>query len=336
MTAPLDGDQVPRSRWQWVALQDIVIGTRQRGVSPGHVARLQASYERLGVGVQLQPVVLDEQLHLIDGAHRVEAAKGAGWQVIGAIVLVGVDPSQRTLLEIEANLVRKSLTLREREAAWSDHYEPLFRAQADRRKRAALRRGVEEGRGHGANSEESRAPTLAQAAKHTIGLSIDTLKKIAEIRDFATSAQHPDALRETAAKALERLDQPGASVSALHQQVRSARDRLCESGERDDRSPTAACIRALERTVGEVTHLATRLDGTLAVTLSRAIKAEPGQAEHLRALRVALARSLAIVVAVECGFDAHPVAALRSLGHEVGQLLSSTSVQQLRKQGDLV
>lgn len=326
------------ARWQWVELDAITVGERLREVSPAHVARLQASYERLGVGGQIQPIVVDEHSRLIDGAHRVAAAKRAGWQGIGAMVVTGVEPDRKVLLELEANLVRKNLSLREREEAWSAHYEPIFREQAKSRQRAGLRRGVvpgRAGRDQAVKGETLRAPTLARAARQTTGLSIDTLRRIAEIRNVATSEHAPAALRIVAQAALERLDRPGASVTALHRRVREAREQLGQPGHPAKDLATVSAERTLERTVDDAARLCTRLEGGLAAVLTRAANADQAHADHLRALRVALARSLAVVMAVECGLTAHPTTKLRALGHEVETVLSATSLQQLRKQGDL-
>ena len=97
------------------------------------------SFEMLGGQLQLQPIIVDEQLVLVDGRHRLEAAKRAGWNRIAALVFCGATAEMRPLLESEANRVRRTLNVLELESIWRAHYEPGLRAAAKERQLAGLR-----------------------------------------------------------------------------------------------------------------------------------------------------------------------------------------------------
>jgi ParB-like chromosome segregation protein Spo0J len=320
-----------------VAIDAITVGVRQRKVAPAHIARLQASFEQqLGGAVQLQPIVLDARLHLIDGAHRLEAARRAGWSEIDALIFDDLDQNQLSLLEVEANLVRKNLTPVELEAAWSEHYEPIFRSQASDRRRSTLRRGtVRADLDTARASQQTPALSLARAAKQTTGLSIDTRKKISTIRRLSAAPSEPPTVRQAAARAMQRLERPGASVSALYREVVSVRDQT-ETPQSSAEAARTAQQQVLEHTLHDATNLACRLEGELAEQLAMAARSGREHRELLRALRVSLARALAITVAIECGLEASPVHVMKDTSAEVARLLSRASLDQLRKQGDLV
>ena len=86
---------------------------------------------------------------------------------------------------------------------------------------------------------------------------------------------------------------------------------------------------ALERMLAETSLLAERLSGSLAEQIYDAACRSRANQEMLRATRVSLAHSLAAVVAFECNLDRAPVQALRRIGTEVSQLLSSISRSRL-------
>lgn len=69
------------------------------------VLELMTSYESVGV---INPISVDQDLVLIAGAHRLEAAKNLGWETIEAKVFSEED-LQRELIEIDENLIRNEL-----------------------------------------------------------------------------------------------------------------------------------------------------------------------------------------------------------------------------------
>ncbi len=83
----------------------VVVGERMRDLDESKVLELMQSYEQVGV---INPISVDEDLVLIAGAHRLEAAKNLGWTKIEAKVFNQED-LQRELIEIDENLIRNEL-----------------------------------------------------------------------------------------------------------------------------------------------------------------------------------------------------------------------------------
>lgn len=322
-------------RWVPVPVDRVIVGERQRKVAEEHVQRLRESYSSMGGQLQLQPIVLDSRMVLIDGAHRLEAARQSGWSHIAAIVLDEVASRQRAMLEIEANRVRKNLNVLELEQAWRSHYEPAHRAAARERRRAGLRRGsAVPVIGDSDNGNTTDRISLAKAAKQVTGLSIETLNKIAEIRELSTSSKVPDEVRDVALEGLRRLARSAVGVGsvyrALQHRLRTVDSKGKHNNGRSERE--RALQKALERMLAETSMMAERLAGPLAHDLGAAAALGDANREQLRAIRVSLARSLATVVSTECRLEQHPLSALRRLGAEVSRLLSTTSVDQLRNE----
>lgn len=320
-------------RWQPVALADIVVGERQRSLSSEHVAQIRASYAQLGGQLQLQPIVLDEKLGLIDGAHRLEAAKQAGWTHITALVLEGITDMHRPILEAEANRVRKNLTPVELEAVWRSHYEPAFKVQARQRQLAGLRRGTTVGVSVVIENSDSGVQTsgltMAKAAKQTTGLSLETLNKIAEVRQLSKSQRVPSEVREAAVVGLRKLARPNAQVASVHRQLMSLLQQLTRQRGDAEQQRLQSLESTLERTLSDTSMLAERLAASLARDLEDAARIAETNREILRAVRVSLVRSLATVVSVECRLDDDPLAALKRIGPEVSRLQTQTSMRQL-------
>lgn len=127
-------------RWQLLRVAEVRARVDGCELDARHVRALQASFARLGGQLQLQPIVVDNELTLIDGAHRLEAARRARWDYIAAVVVSDSRGVDRALLEAEANRIRRSLGVLELEEVWRTHYEPELRKAAHERKLAALRR----------------------------------------------------------------------------------------------------------------------------------------------------------------------------------------------------
>lgn len=240
------------SSWRLLAVDEIVTSDGARTVNAGHVAELLRSFEMLGGQLQLQPIIVDEHLILIDGRHRLEAAKQAGWSRIAALVICGATVEMRSLLEAEANRTRRPLSVLELESIWRTHYEPDLRAAAKERQLAGLRkRNVKDresgpdsrsagrmvignsnnrnGGGEGARIADNGTPaagsrtpheSVGRAARRITGYSLDTLNKVARIRTLATSKGSSPEMREAAKQGLQRLARPGASVEMVYRSLR--------------------------------------------------------------------------------------------------------------------
>lgn len=109
-------------------LAEIVVGRRLRPLNAGRVAKLAESLERLG---QINSITVSEEMRLLAGRHRHEAAERIGWKDIEAKVIdisarvsevmarvPDMDPDHarelvEELYEIEENLNREELTVLE-------------------------------------------------------------------------------------------------------------------------------------------------------------------------------------------------------------------------------
>jgi ParB-like chromosome segregation protein Spo0J/16S rRNA G966 N2-methylase RsmD len=83
----------------------VKVGERMRQLDESKVLELMQSFEQVSV---INPISVDEDLHLIAGAHRLEAAKNLGWETIEAKIFDEED-LQRELIEIDENLIRNEL-----------------------------------------------------------------------------------------------------------------------------------------------------------------------------------------------------------------------------------
>ena len=88
-----------------VPVAAVVVGSRMRQLNEEKVLELMQSYEEIGV---INPISLDEDLLLMAGFHRLEAARNLGWETIEAKIFSQED-LQRELIEIDENLIRNEL-----------------------------------------------------------------------------------------------------------------------------------------------------------------------------------------------------------------------------------
>ncbi|MFV0434998.1 MAG: ParB N-terminal domain-containing protein [Leucobacter sp.] len=317
--------------WILVDPHQVIVRERQRKINEEHVQRVLSSYRDLGGQLQLQPIVVDEDLVLIDGAHRLEAAKRDCWTHIRAVVFWGVTDEDRPLIEAEANAVRLQLTPLELEEAWKTLYEPAFKARTKRNQVANLKQGtaapVTE---NFSNGEPVKPLTLAQAAQEVTGTSLNTINKITDIRALANSSTASPEIRAAAGRGLEKLKRPGAPVDPVHRSLIEMQER--ESRQRMD--PTERQQQELEKrldnTLSETTLLAGHLTGTLGADLEAAAGLQQANAETLRGIRIALTKSLAAVVSIECRTSSDDdVVSLKRLGSEVTRMLSEDSMRSL-------
>ncbi len=333
------------SVWQPVPVARVMVGDRAREVHPDHVAALRRSFGRLGGHLQLQPIVLDERWVLIDGIHRLEAAKQSGWTHIGALVVEGVRPGELPLLALEANRVRRNLSVLELEEAWRIHYAPGLREAASARRLSALRRGrrtsasprgsIDVPRtgppilGVSNNEDGSASESIGRAAKRITGHSLDTLNKVAQIRELSQSSTVPEEQRKAAELGLRRLATPGVSVEPVYRALRNLQRRTTDREGSALSERESADQSSVERVLFDTSLLADQLRGPLSDRLVSAARANEANLEMLRATRVSLARSLALVVAAECRVESDPLRALARIGREVSRLLSRVSYSQL-------
>jgi DNA modification methylase/ParB-like chromosome segregation protein Spo0J len=103
-TIPLDSVQVPEGRF--------------RAANQERVQELIQSFIRFG---QLQPIIVDLREDgaaiLVDGLHRLEAARGSKWNTIGAVLASDTDELFLKEVELEVNIQRQEMTWQERQKA---------------------------------------------------------------------------------------------------------------------------------------------------------------------------------------------------------------------------
>lgn len=314
--------------WTMIDVDQVVVKARMRETDTNHVELITASYRDLQF--QIQPIVVDEDLVLVDGAHRLAAAKVVGWEKIGAMIVRGATEMDRSYLELEANRIRKQMSPVQVQAAWASFGEPLFNARNKAKQVSSLRRGDELPVIRNPNNGEAGAEmSMVQAAREMTGMSLDTLNKIEDIRLAAEGEHVPEQVRSMAQKALKKLDTPGAKVDSAYTSLQKVANLVRLEG-----NPEEARREALELQLGDVMQQVARLEERLdtkglAAELGEASTFAPLGDEYLRTIRMALTKCLAMVVAVECNLTNDPGATLNTIGGEATRLLSKVATDRV-------
>lgn len=124
-----------------VALVEITVPAhRARGLDPAAVDRLADSIQRLGLQtpITLRYDTETDEILLVAGLHRLEAARKLGWQTIPAVYTEG-DADQARMWEIAENLHRAELNVVER----AEHIEEWRRLSAKVRNNSAPAGGAQ-------------------------------------------------------------------------------------------------------------------------------------------------------------------------------------------------
>jgi len=330
----------PRISQEWAQVQvnEVIVKERQRAVDQAHVAVVAQSFREMNF--QIQPIVVDEDYVLVDGAHRLQAAKNAGWETIGAMVVHGATDEDRPLIELEANRLRKQMSPAEVYKAWKTYGLPVAQVRAKIRQIEGGIRASEisgfgtSNEGHGvtvnsSNSGDTASASVAAAAKQLTGMSLDSLNKIEDIHHIAESNTAPEPLRTAALTAMKKLETPEARVDALHKNLLKIANVV-----RRETDPDAAYLADLEKDLGDtltnVALLEQRLDERgLDERLSDAARSLPLGSENLRTIRMSLTKSLAIVIAAECLNAPTPTETLPTIVREVTQVLAAKSADKI-------
>ena len=317
----------------------IIVRQRQRPVAQVHVDLLRKSIAE--TGKQIVPIAVSERpngnLVLIDGAHRLKAAVQDGRLTIRAEIYTGLDENHEGVLEFITNRARRDLSPAEILAAWETFDLPLYQLQA-REKQAAAGVSVLEARGvvapsplipAGNKRETGPAVSIHAAAVEKTGHKPEWLDKVREIRSLATSEAAPPAVREAAQRGFEKLQDSGAKVEPVYKEVQ----RISAAVQRQAEDPQVLLERdsedRLDELVRHTTLLQEKLDGNLRDFLLVAGRKDQMGRDMLRAVRVALVRTLTSVVVLECEVDGNPTQSLQRIGSEVTKLLSEESMKAL-------
>lgn len=167
--------------------------TRQREIDPEHVDRLKLSYEVVGL---IEPIVVNEDLLLIDGAHRLTAARELGQDVIAAVIIPNdLDPDDYQIIETVTNTVRKAISPMAMKRLADSYYRPNQQALANKRKTAGTTNRVNK-------SDVGEGFTHAKTGKandfvaSVLGVSSPTLTKIDTVVEWSQDETLPIETRE--------------------------------------------------------------------------------------------------------------------------------------------
>ncbi len=105
-----------------IALDRITIGVNRRPLKDEKVAELMESIKTNGL---LNAIVLDQELKLIAGLHRLTAYKLLGFKEIECNIIPCKNVEQARLAEIDENLIRSELDALERSELWLERDELL-------------------------------------------------------------------------------------------------------------------------------------------------------------------------------------------------------------------
>lgn len=317
----------------------IIVRERQREVSDDHVELLQASITQ--TGKQIVPIAVSERpsgvLVLIDGAHRLEAAKRDGRLTIRAEVYSGLEEDHENVLEFVTNRARRDLSPAEILAAWETFELPLYELRA-REKQAVAGRETLEARGQIDRSpliadSNKRGPvtaiSIAQASVEKTGHDPRWFQKARIIRDLASNEEAPTSVRTAAQRGWKKLQSPTAKVEPVYKQVQKIHEAVLQEQEDPEERKLRAAEKRLDEIVRDTTLFQERMEGDILEVLQLAASHNPMNREMLRSASVALVHALTALVVVECEVDGARGEALKRVGSEVTTLLHAQAVRQL-------
>lgn len=222
-------------------VDDVQVPERRREVNRERVAQLAESMKKLGLMTPISVWTGDnENVYLVAGRHRLEAAKSLGWDRIDG-VFVEMDERERRMWEIVENLHRAELTVLERgelEAEWirlrdADQHGQVAQFESRR----------EDGRGHHPEGGLS-------AITRELGVERTEARRAIKI-----DALSPEVKAE--AKILHLDNNQSALLNAAkqptpHEQIRSLRQAAARKA---DRGEVSASERRIETAVKAVKRL---------------------------------------------------------------------------------
>lgn len=228
-------------RTESIIPENITVGDRRRAIIPEKVAALKESMRALGM---LQPITVyaptDEQVDLVAGAHRLQAAIELGWDGIDAVILTG-DELHAQLAEIDENLCRSNLTPTQ-EAEHIAKRKEIWQALRDAKRHM-----------DGEPESERIPPTLTGRGNE--GFATETEKATGQSKRRVNEAvrratevcqEARDLIRGTKLDTgtfLDRLAKAGVSAKEQIDRVRDALDALADKEKADALSREAAARR---------------------------------------------------------------------------------------------
>lgn len=155
-----------------IPIAEIVVADRLRAVDPSWVDALASSIAVNGQHQAIKVRRAGKQLHLVIGAHRLEACKALGLENIRAEI-VTVKPREARLMEIDENLIRRELNPLDRATFLAERkaiYEEMH---------PETKKGAQGGRGGQRNENDTMSFSKETAEK--IGLSPKSIQRAVSI-----------------------------------------------------------------------------------------------------------------------------------------------------------
>lgn len=198
---------------------DVKVVDRHRS-NHGDLGSLADSMREVG---QLQPIVVTDDLRLVAGERRLEAARSLGWVEIEAKIAHDLTDAAALLrAERDENTCRKSFTPTEEHSL----YAALLRletslsgieSQPEKPKLNTAATGQSDSNaGPGGRARQSIAEIVSGSPGR-----YKTLDKIGEIKHIAQDESRSDRVRQTAVEALTEMDRTG-NISGSHMRVQLA------------------------------------------------------------------------------------------------------------------
>lgn len=162
-----------------IPLDRIRITDRLRKVDPSWVEAIATSFLDRGQNdpIDVAPADPSGRYELVAGAHRVAAAKVAGWTEIDAVIFEGTRDDRR-LREIDENLYRRELSALDRAVFLAERkalYERLYPESTKAAKDAAKLELIQEPSKNGGKALNARI-SFGESAAKVCGLDVRTIQ----------------------------------------------------------------------------------------------------------------------------------------------------------------
>jgi ParB-like chromosome segregation protein Spo0J len=193
---------------------DIVVPDALRKVDEGTVRRIIGSFRVNGNKI-VQPLLVDRNHVLVDGAHRLAAAERKGWATVPVVVDYAIETKlDRDLQRLIVNNVRHTMNPLDAAREYKATLAPILRAE-----RQAAKENLSAATTNGPGLQVSGLPAAEGGQPRTVapsaaGLSQSKINEAYQLQAWASGETAPPKVRKAAVAAIARVRRtPGA----LHQ-----------------------------------------------------------------------------------------------------------------------
>lgn len=216
----------------------------------GDLTTLRNSIFEIGL---LHAVVVDQNRNLIAGQRRLEACKQLGWEMIPVSIVESIESAKLLLMaERDENTCRKEMSPLELKTLVDAIWE-LEKPKAAERMKAGTGPSGREALG---SDEAGRA--LDRAAE-AAGTSRSTYRRVTYVADVAADEDAPDAMRDTAAAELMKLEAGTTTPVAAERAVKKAAPRMTTKPQPSTRMHKIDARTALNRVLPQLAGISTAL-----------------------------------------------------------------------------